>query len=244
MLIILALLETYPKKFTGSQYIEYDFRLANMSEPIAEAIFVVGFTTDQETVALAQLEGKDGRHFSLGLSNGYLSLFYTQKKKIKSIDGIIKDTETEILQITKRKLNNKKHNVAKIRFSTEEVFIYASNYGLQKSNNVTERFIDEDNKNLGKFQDFFDVPTKITIGRILDRNINAKGHQLPSTFTGCMSGAKFVYQPRATAKLRFRKSFEIDFFELIKDKPKINPTGTFPSDSTDACGPSLKIPGK
>ena len=70
-------------------------------------------------------------------------------KTIKAA-GLVQDTETNMLQITKRKLNNNQHNVIRLRFSTEEIFITSMNYGLELGANFTERFIDPRNKNKGK----------------------------------------------------------------------------------------------
>ena len=146
--------------------------------------------------------------------------------------------ETEILRITKRKLNDGQHNIVRARFSTEEVFLTSVNHDLEVGNNLTERYIDENNKNKGVVTDVFGLIEKFTVGTIFDEKklIDAKGYVLPTIYIGCMSGAKLVYSPRATPQKKFRNSIEIDMFALIESENG-NPSGTFPKEIDGLCGP-------
>ena len=241
-------LETLPKKFTSEQYISYDLLKGNNSvnERLAHGIFVVGFKTTEENVALAQLDGMNDRHISLALADGYLTLFYSLKIKVRTLSGLVQDTETQVLRITQRKLNNNEHNVARVEISTEEIFLSVPNYDLKVGANATERFIDELNKNLGTKLDVFGIATAFRVGRIVNNGISASPYTLGTSFTGCMSGAKLELHPHANATMRFRKSVEIDMFKLPKplpSDPDPNPTGVPPLD-TIACGVPLPIPGK
>ena len=98
----------------------------------------MGFKTSEENVALAQLEGKNDRHISLALTDGFLTLFYSFKDKVRNINGLI-DKETKILRITQRKLNNNEHNLARVEISTDEIFLSVPNYDLKVGDNVTEQ---------------------------------------------------------------------------------------------------------
>lgn len=228
----------------------YDLEIGNASEPIGEGIFVVGFKTTEPNVALAQLIGKDGRHLSLGLEKGYLRLYYNlKKKKTSGIRTGIKYRHNEVIGITKGPLNDGRHHVARVMVSTEEVFLRVPDVNLEVGANASESFIDLTNKNKGKYVDHFDVPIKFAVGTWTDMD----GSFLPfaQTYSGCMSGAKLIYNPRATTTKRYRKSFEVDMFKLVSDRGKegtgaggkiVNPTGTFPSD-LDRCGPYYKVPG-
>ena len=60
----------------------------NVSEPVAEAIVTVGFKTKGADVALAQVTGENGRHFSLALVGGYLTLLYSTKVRKKRVAGL------------------------------------------------------------------------------------------------------------------------------------------------------------
>ena len=68
--MFVLLLETYPKKFSAGQFATYDLPKANITEPVAEAIVVVGFKTSEPNVALAQITGDNHRHFSVALIGG------------------------------------------------------------------------------------------------------------------------------------------------------------------------------
>ncbi|XP_065666081.1 contactin-associated protein like 5-3 isoform X2 [Hydra vulgaris] len=237
--------ESYPKSFTSGQYISYDLKKANITEPIATAIFVVGFKTLEENSALATLEGYNDRHFTLALTNGYLTLFYSLKKKLRNSMNVLTDFETEILQISSRKLNNGEHNLARVIISTDEILLTVPNYDLAVGANMTERFKDEMNKNLGTETDTFGMAATFSVGRIINNGINTRSFTLASFYTGCMSGAKLVLTPLPNITHRFPKSVEIDLFKLIQVKandPDANPYGTFPSETAN-CGPSLSIPG-
>lgn len=241
-------LETFPKKFAPGNFITYDLPKANLTEPVAEAVFVIGFKTREENVALAQVTGEDFRHFSVALIGGYVTLLWTTKEKKLKRQGLVQDAETESLLITKRKLNNGQHQIVRVRFSTEEIFLTVVNHDLEIGANYSERFIDPNNKNKGSVQDVFGHIKEFTVGNIKDENkmIDAKGTALPTTFTGCMSGAKLVYSPRATSLNRFRKSIEIDIFKLADGGVKQsdpNPKGQFPSANDGMCGPTYPTPG-
>ena len=223
----------------------------NQSKPIAVALFVVGFKTSDPdgNVALAQLEGENKRHFTLALVGGYLTLFYTQKeKKISPAGSSLRiDDETLILRIMDRKLNNGEHNVARVHFSTEEIFLSVPNYELVVGANVTERPLDVRNPFSPKIQDVFKRPLKFTVGAAVDLQINSRGLAKPTNpFTGCMSGAKFVYTPHATAGDRYPKAIAFDMFKLLENQELINEvlTGTFPAKAETQCGDLLPTPGK
>lgn len=238
-------LESHPKKFSAGQYVTYDLQEADLTEPVAELLVVFGFKTSEENVALAQINGEDERHFSLSLANGYITLLYNTKVKEKRRSGLVQDTETNMMQITKRKLNNNQHNVVQLRVSTEEIILTVVNYDLSLGANFTERFIDPNNLNKGVKTDVFGKITRVTVGTIFDENelIDLKGATLPTSFIGCMSGAKIVYSPRATRELKYRNSIEIDIFELIeRDTKSTNPSGQLPSTS-GRCGPEFPAPG-
>ena len=238
----------FPKKFAGAQYVSYDLKKANLTDEIATATFVVGFKTTEENSALASLEGYHDRHFSLVLANGYLTLFYSMKKKQRNSVGSLTDSETQILQISTRKLNNDEHNVARVIISTDEIFLTVPNYGLTVGANVTERFRDEMNKNLGKEIDRFGAATIFSVGRIETVGIDPRNFILVNSFTGCMTGAKLVFTNVPNRINYFPKPVEIDLFKLIQIKTspnelELNPSGVFPAEGLN-CGPSLSTPGK
>jgi len=238
--------ETYPKKFAGGNSITYDFEKGNQSHPIGELIITIGFNTDQADVALAQLEGQNSRHFSLALVDGFLTLYWTQKEKIQKTLGTTVDTETKSMQITARRLNNKRHNIARVRFSTEEIYLTVPNYEYMLGENITERFIDLRNKNLGMKKDKFGAPSKFTVGAMTNLQIDTQGATLPTTYTGCMSGAKLVYQPEATTRDRYPQSIAIDMFKLVSDlssKTDTTLSGQFPTPNLVPCGGVLPTPG-
>lgn len=244
--------ESYPKTFASGQSIILDFEKMNQSKPIAVALFVVGFKVSEQNsdVALAQLEGEKKRHFTLALVGGYLTLFYTQKEKTiyPADSGFRIDDETLILRITNRKLNNGEHNIARVHFSTEEIFLSVPNYGLVVGANVTERPKDERNPFSSKIQDEFKRPLKFTVGAAVNLQINPRGLTTPFTnpFTGCMSGAKFVYTPHATAENRYPKAITFDIFKILQNESLHNEvvTGTFPTKADAQCGSVLPTPGK
>ena len=244
--------ESYPKTFASGQSIILDFEKMNQSKPIAVALFVVGFKVSEQNsdVALAQLEGEKKRHFTLALVGGYLTLFYTQKEKTiyPADSGFRIDDETLILRITNRKLNNGEHNIARVHFSTEEIFLSVPNYGLVVGANVTERPKDERNPFSSKIQDEFKRPLKFTVGAAVNLQINPRGLTTSFTnpFTGCMSGAKFVYTPHATAENRYPKAITFDIFKILQNESLPNEvvTGTFPTKADAQCGSVLPTPGK
>ncbi|XP_012566541.2 contactin-associated protein like 5-3 [Hydra vulgaris] len=242
--------ETYPMKFSGDQFISYDLLKANNSvnDSVATATFVIGFKTTEENVVLAQLSGRNGRHISLALSSGYLTLFYSFKNKITLSNGLIADTETRTLTILERKLSNNQHNVARVKFSTNEVYLSVPNYDLKVSENIIERYIDENNKNLGTAIDTFGVATSFRVGKIINNGIKADPFLLSTSFVGCMSGAKLVIHPLPSATMRFQTTVEFDLFKQIQMKPATsdsdsNPSGQFPT-PTSNCGPEMPIPGE
>lgn len=250
-------IETYPKLFGGGNSIVYDLKIANQSKPIASGIFVFGFKTTQEQTVLGQIIGNNSRHFTLALRNGYLTLYWNLKNKDNFAQGSVEENRIEILQINKRKLNIDTHQVVKLHISTQEIWIHASNYNLSVGVNVTEtKIMNEANTAALRLDlDTLGAPSIIQVGSA--QNIKMDTVQLPNSFQGCMSGAKFVYTPVGTPQDRFPDAIEIDFFELISvttgdsssssssSSSGNNPalTGTYPS-STETCGPPLKIPGK
>ena len=236
--------ETNSMKFSGGQFLTYDLQMANISEKMAQALIVVGFKTTTADAALAQLEGTFGRHFSLCLLNGYLTLFYTQKDKREGMPGVrqIPDRETMVLQILDKKLNDGKHNVVKVHITTGEVFLTAENHNLRASANVTERLVEESEQKKTLIMDAFGAPVKFHVGKLDDFDINAKS--IPQTYSGCMSGAKLVFNPFPTATKKYRKSHEIDMFGeyVLNGKKSKNPFGTPPT-KQGYCGAELPIPG-
>lgn len=242
MLLFKNNLGTRAKLFSGSNHLEYTFQMA---EPIAQTILVIGFKTTKPNVALAQLEGEDYRHATLVLVDGYLTLYYSMKSKVESAIGFSTDDEVKALRITKRKLNNDKHNVARIHFSHDSMFLSVPNFDLTVSDNITER---EVVRNGGGIQelDRFGNPKKLLIGRARDIKTGLSG-SLPTSFEGCMSGAKIVVHPHATKNKHFRRSIELDMFKLMDEQRNAdsnvvrNPTGDLPATE---CGSSLRVPGQ
>lgn len=167
--------------------------------------------------------------------------------------GTADELATKSIQLTKRKLNNDKHNVIKLSISTRYVTLSVPNYDLS----ITGAF--EEEKVYNDFGDVvgmklqeFERPSRLMIGRVEDVKMNIRTN-LPLTFTGCMSGAKMVYTPQRTKDDPFPKSREMDFFKMIQDQqqaPSNNNdepllTGSFPTliTSDNGCGPNLLIPG-
>ncbi|XP_065666075.1 contactin-associated protein-like 2 isoform X1 [Hydra vulgaris] len=243
--------ETYPRSFTSSDHFySYDFTKGNTTivDRIAHGIFVVGFKTTEDNVGLAQLQGMNDRHISLGLTNGYLTLFYSLKIKIRNSLGVVTDTETQVLRITDRKLSNNEHNVARVEFSNEEIYLSVPTYGLKVGANATERFIDVLNKNLGTKIDLFGVPSSFSVGRFTNVGIDFGPYTPFAPYTGCMSGAKIIFNPYPNATMKFRKSFEFDIFKLAQNKPLTdtdqNPFGASSVPALPgSCGPPLPLPG-
>ena len=65
--------------------------------------------------------------------------------------------------------------------------------------NFTERYIDEYNKNKGLITDVFGPINTFSVGTITDEQSLIEpggGVIVPTTYVGCMSGAKLVYSPR------------------------------------------------
>merc|ERR1711962_1105746 len=122
--------------------------------------------------------------------------------------------DMETLKVLRRKLNNDQHHVVRLRFSTQEVYLSVPDYGLEEGANITERFIDPNNKNKGMIIDVFGKLTTFTVGKLVNENdmIDTRITGEIDPFTGCMSGAKLVFIPHATEKLKVRTSVEIDMF--------------------------------
>jgi hypothetical protein len=116
------------------------------------------------------------------------------------------------------------------------------------SANVTESFIDKNNKNKGKKTDKFGAPIGFNVA-IMDDMQKSFAPPTVQGYTGCMSGIKLVYNPAATKEKRFRKSYEVDMFREAEKKgdetAKVtNPSGTFAQVEPDGrCGPYYKTPG-
>ena len=140
-------------------------------------------------------------------------------------------------------MNNNKHNIIKVHFSTEEIALEVSNYDLFKKTDVVERFIDPDDKTKGMKQDYFGAPVSVTVGKI--ENIDTNVQNLPGQFSGCMSGAKMVMRPFANMRQKVRKSMELDLFDAWVTRPKgaTNPSGTAPGKLNGYCGMELPTPG-
>ncbi|XP_066924868.1 EGF and laminin G domain-containing protein-like [Clytia hemisphaerica] len=232
---------TRGKQFNSGNSLEYTFA---GNEPISQMIIVVGFKTTQNNAALAQLEGQDYRHVTLALVDGFLTLYYSFKKKVETSSGFDTDDEVKALRITKRRLNNDKHNVARVHFSHDAIYLQVPNYDLQVSDNITERIVVVDGGDVEQL-DNFEVPTKLFIGRARDIKAGLS-RTLPTAYEGCMSGAKAIYQPHATTTKRFRKSIELDFFKMMDEQKALdngvqrNPTGDLPATE---CGTTLRTPG-
>lgn len=235
--VLLFILGTRGKSFSGSNFLEYTF---TNSEPIAQTILVIGFKTTKSDVALAQLEGENFRHATLVLVDGYITLYYSMKSKLVTENGFESDDEVKALRITKRRLNNDKHNVARLFFSHDSVFLTVPNYNLMVSDNVTERTVGDT-----ETWDKFGKATKLFIGRVRDIKAGLS-RSVPTSFEGCMSGAKIVVHPHATREKRFRRSLELDMFKMMDEQKNAdnnvvrNPAGDLPSVE---CGFNLKVPG-
>ena len=140
-------------------------------------------------------------------------------------------------------MNNDKHNILKVHFSTEEIALEVSNYDLFKKTDVMERFIDPDDRTLGMKQDYFGAPVSVSVGKLDNIDTNVK--DLPSQFTGCMSGAKMVMRPFANTRQKVRTSIHVDLFDAWVNKPKgaTNPSGSAPGKLNGYCGTELPTPG-
>ena len=215
-------------------------------EPVAHMIIVVGFHTDKPNVALAQLEGEDFRHLTLTLMDGFLTLHYSLKKKEKEIAGFETDDEVKSLRITKRRLNNGKHNIARVYITTDNIHMSVPNYGYEMKDEVAERVVQVDQREVFVI-DKFGKPVKITIGRAANIKSGLEG-TLPTSYDGCMSGAKVVLNPHATTLKRFRQAIELDLFKMLDEAKNSNndnnnvrnPTGDLPATE---CGSYLPGPG-
>ena len=86
-------------KFGGGQFLTYNFEEANITEKMATMFLVVGFKTKEANAALMQIVGTNKRHVSLMLRNGYPTLLYSSKEKIKLPVGALIDQETQIIQV-------------------------------------------------------------------------------------------------------------------------------------------------
>jgi len=237
---------TRAKTFNGNNFLEYTFQ---DPEPTAEMILTVGFITAKAEVALAQLEGEDFRHITLALVDGYLTLYYSMKKKVEAAAGFSTDNEVKSMRITKRRLNDNEHNVARIHFSTDSIYMYVPNYDLSIQAEMTERIVIVNGGDVEEL-DKFGMPKKVFIGRARDIKAGL-ARSLPTSFEGCMSGAKIVVQPHATTTKPYRRSLELDLFKMLDEQnqrdndnnnnqPR-NPIGDLPI--ATECGKSLRIPG-
>lgn len=176
-------------------------------------------------------------------------------KKDELNSGTLEERKTEIIQLTRRRLNNDKHNVIKVSISTRHVTLSVPNYGLSVTGNFTEEPIYNERRDIvGMKLQEFERPSSITIGRVVDVKMNVGSMQLPLSYTGCMSGAKMVYTPQRTDKDPFPASREFDFFKMVQEQQQGGSnnnneepllTGSFPAPVTgDAgCGPDLPLPG-
>ena len=251
--------------FTGGQYLTYNVEKSNFTGPMATAQMIIGFRTDKAdgNVGLAQLEGKDSRHISLALIGGYATLLWNLniKDELRSGLGSINERDTETLQISKRKLNNGKHHVIKVTVSTRDIIMTVADLGLTVVGNVTEKEVFNQRGDIigMKLQDF-EEPKRLEVGQIRDVKISPPTNvQLPLTYTGCMSGAKFVYTPHATKKDPFPQAREFDFFKMYFEDQNTNdrPQNQQPQDNVwygsqpptslsgdQKCGQDLPTPGK
>lgn len=164
------------------------------------------------------------------------------------------ELDTKIIQLTKRKLNNDKHNVIKVSISTRFVTLSVPNYDLSITGTFEEeRVYNDQNDVVGRKLQEFERPSRLMIGRVEDVKMSI-GKSLPLTFTGCMSGAKMVYTPQRTKDDPFPRPRELDLFKMMQEQqqaPSNNNneepllTGTFPTPITgeNGCGPNLLIPG-
>ena len=177
--------------------------------------------------------------------DGYLTLYYSMKTKDESAIGFSTDDEVKALRITKRKLDNDKHNLARVHFSHDSIFLSIPNFDLTVSDNITERIVIRNGGDIEEL-DRFGNPKKLFIGKARDIKAGLS-RSLPTTFEGCMSGAKIVVQPHATKDQRFRRSIELDMFKLMDEQRNAdnnvvrNPTGDLPATE---CGSSLRVPGQ
>ena len=178
-------------------------------------------------------------------------------KKDEFNSGTLEERKTEIIQLTKRRLNNEKHNVIKVSISTRHVTLSVPNYDLSVTGNFTEEPLYNDQKDVvGRKLQEFERLSQITIGRVEDVKMNVGSVQLPLLYTGCMSGAKMVYTPQRTDKDPFPEAREMDFFKMIQEQQQQGSsnnnneepllTGSYPAAITgdNGCGPDLPIPGK
>lgn len=222
------------------------------TEPTAEMILTVGFITTKADVALAQLEGEDYRHITIALIDGYLTLYYSMKRKLETANGFSTDNEVKSLRITKRRLNNDKHNIARVHFSTDAIYLSVPNYDLSMEDEMTERTVVVNGGDVEEL-DKFGRPKQVSIGRSRDIK-SGLARSLPTSYEGCMSGAKIVLQPHATKVKPFRRSLELDLFKMFDDQndqnndnsnnnQEKNPIGDL-TDATTECGASLRIPGE
>ena len=76
----------------------------------------------------------------------------------------------ETLKIAKRRLNNNQHNIVRLRFSTQEVYLSVVNEELQVGANITDRFIDINNKNKGTKIDVFGRIVDFTVGKLANED--------------------------------------------------------------------------
>lgn len=242
---------TEGRQFSAGNNLVYDFTKANQSEPVNTGIFVVGFKTTSPNVALAQLQGRDYRHFTLILEEGLLVLYYSMKQKLETDSGFIQDNFVDKILVDKflvdkARFNDDKHHVARVHFTTDYIYLEVPDLKLSSGASVTERTTN----GLLTGKDMFDIPDKFMVGTLESNLKMPVGNSLPTSFAGCMSGAKIVLHPRATSSQPFRKSIELDLFNLINNDPDNNNndnnlnnilTGSFPPQG--ACGTPLPTPG-
>jgi len=251
--------------FSGGQYLTYNVEKSNFTGALATAQIVIGFRTDKQdgNVGLAQLEGQDSRHYSLALINGYATLLWNLniKNELNSGTGSLDERATEVLQISKRQLNDGKHHVIKMTLSTRNVIMSVSDYGLSVVGNISEKAVfNQRGDIIGMELQAFKEPKRVVIGQIRDVKMNPpSGIQLPLSYSGCMSGAKFVYTPHATKKDPFPQAWEFDLFKMyLDDQLKGDrPANQQPEDNVwfgsqaptqltgdQKCGQDLPIPGR
>ena len=175
-------------------------------------------------------------------------------KKEEFSTGTQNELDTKSLQLSKRKLNNDKHNVIKVSISTRFVTLSVPNYDLSITGTFEEEKVYNDFGDVvGMKLQEFERPARLLIGRVEDEKMNIRSN-LPLSFTGCMSGAKMVYTPQRTKGDPFPRPRELDLFKMMQDQqqgPSNNNnnepllTGSFPAPITgeNGCGPDLLIPG-
>lgn len=228
----------------------FDEKDASTAVYVNTGIFVVGFKTTEKDAALAQLLGTDYRHFTLVLEDGYLTLFYSLKRKLEERSNFRNDNEVNVIRLNSRPLNDDVHHIARVHFATDFFYLEVPDMKMFSTANMTEHTILLPNniESAEAFPDAFGAPYKFKVGETEKVKFR---EDLPKTFSGCMSGAKIVLYPQATSTNRFPKSIEIDMFKNIltgdqtQDPNNITYplfTGSLPQDGE--CGKPLPVPGR